>query len=242
MDPASAAALLGVDVDADRSTVSRAYARRARETHPDRLPGATPQQLRVAHERFVQLTLARDALLLRQRRAAAASSSAPGSARAAAPSDRTESPGGTSRVASERRSPYGGSRRERASRGLGPSIAAVCALAGVLVVLVSFQDSTRAQFTTVGTDLTQGATVVPVDDPASRASECVDTASCTLLDMTAPEDCSAALVRFEVTTGRSDDGRETQSRELGAVRAGSPSRVVLGGVDPELVYLGCEPS
>jgi hypothetical protein len=128
-----------------------------------------------------------------------------------------------------------------ARRGLGPSIAAVCALAGVLVVLVTFQDSTRAQFTTVGTDLTQGTTVVQVRDAASRASECVDTSSCTLLDMTAPEDCSAALARFEVTTGRSDDGRETESRELGAVRAGSPARVVLGGVDPELVYLGCEP-
>jgi hypothetical protein len=238
MDPASAAALLGIDVDADRSTVNRAYARHARETHPDRLPGATPQQLRVAHERFVRLTLARDALLLHQRRATAGGSGA-GSA---ADSPRSRAPEPATRVASERRSPYGRSRRERASRGLGPSIAAVCALAGVLVVLVSFQDSTRAQFTTIGTDLTRGATVVSVDDPASRASECVDTTSCTLLDMTATEDCSAALARFEVTTGRSDDGRETQSRELGAVRAGLPSRVVLGGVDPELVYLGCEPS
>jgi hypothetical protein len=238
MDPASAAALLGIDTDADRSTVSRAYARRARETHPDRLPGATPQQLRIAHERFVQLTLARDVLLLRQRRTAGDGTGAdPG-----APTDRSAAPPATApRYSSERRSPYGRSRRERASRGLGPSIAAVCALAGVLVVLVSFQDSTRAQYTTVGSDLTQGAVVVPVDDPASRASQCVDTTSCTLLDMTAPEDCSAALVRFEVTTGRSDDGRETQSRELGAVRAGTPSRVVLGGLDPELVYLGCEP-
>ncbi|WP_310889633.1 J domain-containing protein [Clavibacter capsici] len=67
MDPVLAAALLGVDVDADRTAVNRAYARHARDTHPDRLPGATPQQLRVAHERFVQLTLARDALHLRQR-------------------------------------------------------------------------------------------------------------------------------------------------------------------------------
>jgi len=238
MDPASAAALLGVDADADRPTISRAYARRARETHPDRLPGATPQQLRAAHERFVQLTLARDALLLGQRAHAGAGPSA-GTRPAGAPPGppRPPSPSPTT----ERLSPYGRSRRERARRGLGPSIAAVCALAGVLVVLVSFQDSTRARFTTVGADLTQGATVVAVLDPASRASECVDTSSCTLLDMTAPEDCSAALVRFEVTTGRSDDGRETESRELGAVRAGSPARVVLGGVDPELVYLGCEP-
>jgi hypothetical protein len=241
MDPASAAALLGVDVDADRSAVSRAYARRARETHPDRLPGATPQQLRVAHERFVQLTLARDALLLRQRTATGGSSPS-GPPRPAPASPGAPSGPPAARVTSERRSPYGRSRRERASRGLGPSIAAVCALAGVLVVLVSFQDSTRAQFTTIGTDLTDGATIVPVVDPATRASECVDTTSCTLLDMTAPTDCSAALVRFEVTTGRSDDGRETESRELGAVRAGSPARVVLGGVDPELVYLGCEPS
>jgi hypothetical protein len=241
MDPASAAALLGVDVDADRSAIGRAYARRARETHPDRLPGATPQQLRVAHERFVQLTLARDALLLRQR--TAAGGSPPSGPQRPAPSSHGAPSGpSTAGATSERRSSYGRSRRERASRGLGPSIAAVCALAGVLVVLVSFQDSTRAQFTTIGTDLTDGATVVPVVDPATRASECVDTSSCTLLDMTAPADCSAALVRFEVTTGRSDDGRETESRELGAVRAGSPARVVLGGVDPELVYLGCEPS
>ena len=238
MDPASAAALLGVDADADRPTISRAYARRARETHPDRLPGATPQQLRAAHERFVQLTLARDALLMGRRAHAGAAPSA-GTRPSGAPTGppRPPSPSPTT----ERLSPYGRSRRERARRGLGPSIAAVCALAGVLVVLVSFQDSTRARFTTVGADLTQGATVVAVLDPASRASECVDTSSCTLLDMTAPEDCSAALVRFEVTTGRSDDGRETESRELGAVRAGSPARVVLGGVDPELVYLGCEP-
>jgi hypothetical protein len=241
MDPASAAALLGVDVDADRAAISRAYARRARETHPDRLPGATPQQLRAAHERFVQLTLARDALLLRQRTAAGASSPS-GPPRPAPSSAGAPSGPPAARTTTERRSPYGRSRRERASRGLGPSIAAVCALAGVLVVLVSFQDSTRAQFTTIGTDLTDGATIVPVVDPATRASECVDTSSCTLLDMTAPTDCSAALVRFEVTTGRSDDGRETESRELGAVRAGSPARVVLGGVDPELVYLGCEPS
>jgi hypothetical protein len=236
MDPASAAALLGVDADADRPVISRAYLRKARETHPDRLPGATPQQLRAAHERFVQLTLARDALLLRQRTGAGSASGH----REPTPRDRTPaSP--PDRPSAERLSPYGRSRRERARRGLGPSIAAVCALAGVLVVLVSFQDSTRARFTTVGADLTRGAVVVPVEDPASRASECVDTTSCTLLDMTAPEDCSAALVRFEVTTGRSDDGRETESRELGAVRAGSPARVVLGGVDPELVYLGCEP-
>ncbi|WP_445441853.1 J domain-containing protein [Clavibacter sp. km1a] len=241
MDPASAAALLGVDVDADRVAIGRAYARRARETHPDRLPGATPQQLRVAHERFVQLTLARDALLLRQRTAAGGSTRS-GPQRPASSSHGAPSGPSAAGATSERRSPYGRSRRERASRGLGPSIAAVCALAGVLVVLVSFQDSTRAQFTTIGTDLTDGATVVPVVDPATRASECVDTSSCTLLDMTAPADCSAALVRFEVTTGRSDDGRETESRELGAVRAGSPARVVLGGLDPELVYLGCEPS
>lgn len=236
MDPASAAALLGVDVDADRPAIGRAYLRQARETHPDRLPGATPQKLRAAHERFVKLTLARDVLLLRQRSAAGPAGSAPGSRSA----PRREDPP-RSEPQPERLSPYGRSRRERARRGLGPSIAAVCALAGVLVVVVSFQDSTRARFTTVGADLTQGATVVRVEDPASRASECVDTTSCTLLDMTAPEDCSAALVRFEVTTGRSDDGRETESRELGAVRAGSPARVVLGGVDPELVYLGCEP-
>ncbi|RIJ53338.1 J domain-containing protein [Clavibacter lycopersici] len=238
MDPSSASALLGVDADADRPTIGRAYLRQARETHPDRLPGATPQQLRAAHERFVQLTLARDVLLLRQRTAAGPTGPAAGrgpQARDRMPSDPPRSP------APERLSPYGRSRRERARRGLGPSIAAVCALAGVLVVVVSFQDSTRARFTTVGADLTRGAVVVPVDDPASRASECVDTTSCTLLDMTAPEDCSAALVRFEVTTGRSDDGRETESRELGAMRAGSPARVVLGGVDPELVYLGCEP-
>ena len=238
MDPASAAALLGVDADADRPTISRAYARRARETHPDRLPGATPQQLRAAHERFVQLTLARDALLLRRSTRDGAAPSA-GTAPSAAPSASPPPPSAS--ASAERLSPYGRSRRERARRGLGPSIAAVCALAGVLVVLVSFQDSSRARFTTVGADLTQGATVVAVLDPASRASECVDTTSCTLLDMIAPEDCSAALVRFEVTTGRSDDGREMESRELGAVRAGSPARVVLGGVDPELVYLGCEP-
>ncbi|PPF61145.1 J domain-containing protein [Clavibacter michiganensis] len=240
MDQASAAALLGVAADADRATISRAYVRRARETHPDRLAGATPQQLKGAHERFVQLTLARDALLLRQR--TGTGSSGPATGRRAEPRRepaRSDPP--RSQPQAERLSPYGRSRRERARRGLGPSIAAVCALAGVLVVVVSFQDSTRARFTTVGADLTQGATVVPVDDPASRASECIDTTSCTLLDMTAPEDCSAALVRFEVTTGRSDDGRETESRELGAVRAGSPARVVLGGVDPELVYLGCEP-
>jgi hypothetical protein len=239
MDPASAAALLGVDVDADRAAVSRAYARRARETHPDRLPDASPQQLRIAHERFVQLTLARDALLLRQRTGAGAGASAAGGPAGDEP--RHPDAARPTAPTMERMSPYGRSRRERARRGLGPSIAAVCALAGVLVVLVSFQDSTRAQFSTVGADLTEGATVVPVDDAASRASECVDPSSCTLLDMTAPADCSAALVRFEVTTGRSADGREVESRELGAVRAGSPARVVLGGVDPELVYLGCEP-
>jgi len=237
MDPVSAAALLGVAVHADRTTVSRAYARRARETHPDRLPGATPQQLRIAHERFVRLTLARDVLLLAHRTGTAPTASMPGAPAAASAPEGRRPPA----PSTERLHPYGRSRRELARRGLGPSIAAVCALAGVLVVLVSFQDSTRARFTTIGADLTQGAVVEPVLDPASRASECVDTTSCTLLDMTAPEDCSAALARFEVTTGRSDDGRETESRELGAVRAGSPARVVLGGVDPELVYLGCEP-
>jgi hypothetical protein len=235
MDPASAAALLGVPTDADRTTISRAFARRARDTHPDRLPGASPQQLRAAHERFVQLTLARDVLLLRRTAAPSGRTSAPRPSRAGAPVPPPPRP------SAERMHPYGGSRRDRARRGLGPSIAAVCALAGVLVVVVSFQDSTRAQFTTVGADLTAGASITPVLDPASRASECVDTTTCTLLDMTAPEDCSAALVRFEVTTGRSDDGRETESRELGAIRAGTPSRVVLGGVDPQLVYLGCEP-
>ncbi|OUE27632.1 J domain-containing protein [Clavibacter michiganensis] len=239
MDPASAAALLGVGADAESPAVRRAYLRRARETHPDRLSGATPQQLRAAHERFVQLTLARDVLLLGQRAAGSPSGTATAGQR---PTRHEPTPAEPARTPpSERLSPYGRSRRERARRGLGPSIAAVCALAGVLVVLVSFQDSTRARFTTVGADLTRDAIIVPVEDPASRASECVDTTSCTLLDMTAPEDCSAALVRFEVTTGRSDDGRETESRELGAVREGSPARVVLGGVDPELVYLGCEP-
>ncbi|OUE31536.1 DnaJ domain protein [Clavibacter michiganensis] len=237
MDPVLAAALLGVDVDADRTAVNRAYARHARDTHPDRLPGATPQQLRIAHERFVQLTLARDALHLRQRVGA---ERVGGDTREGRPAP-SSTPPARPAAPTERRHPYGRSRRELARRGLGPSIAAVCALAGVLVVLVTFQDSTRAQFTTIGADLTQGASIVQVRDPASRASECVDASNCTLLDMTAPEDCSAALARFEVTTGRSDDGRETESRELGAVRAGSPARVVLGGVDPELVYLGCEP-
>lgn len=63
MTPEEAAALLRVRPDADTAEVERAYRRRARQLHPDRLAGATDDELHTAAERFAHLALAHETMV-----------------------------------------------------------------------------------------------------------------------------------------------------------------------------------
>lgn len=58
-----AAAELSVRLDAGPDDVERAYRRRARMLHPDRMAGATPPELRLAAERFARLAEAHEIMV-----------------------------------------------------------------------------------------------------------------------------------------------------------------------------------
>ncbi|WP_353815471.1 J domain-containing protein [Agromyces sp. SYSU T00266] len=55
MTPDEAARVLGVEPDADRAELDRAYRRLARELHPDRFAGAPESEVRAASARFVEV-------------------------------------------------------------------------------------------------------------------------------------------------------------------------------------------
>jgi hypothetical protein len=63
MTPDEAAAILEVRLDASPAEVERAYRRRARTVHPDRLTGASEERIAAASEQFSRLTLAHQVIL-----------------------------------------------------------------------------------------------------------------------------------------------------------------------------------
>jgi hypothetical protein len=63
MTPEEAAALLRVRVDASTPDIERAFRARARTVHPDRLSGATPEQLADAARRFATISSAHEVLM-----------------------------------------------------------------------------------------------------------------------------------------------------------------------------------
>jgi len=63
MTPEEAAALLRVRADASAPDIERAFRARARTMHPDRLSGATPEQLAEAAHRFARISTAHQVLL-----------------------------------------------------------------------------------------------------------------------------------------------------------------------------------
>ncbi|WP_431277957.1 J domain-containing protein [Leifsonia poae] len=67
MNREAAATLLNVPVDATGDQVMRAFALRARLTHPDRFAGAPSGDIAAAAAEFVRVTEARDTLLGRIR-------------------------------------------------------------------------------------------------------------------------------------------------------------------------------
>jgi len=69
MTPDEAARLLGVPVGATTGEIEAAFVRLARQTHPDRLVGATPQELAAASAEFVRVSDARLVLLQARARA-----------------------------------------------------------------------------------------------------------------------------------------------------------------------------
>lgn len=62
MTPSEAAAILQVGRGASVADIDRAFQRRARISHPDRLVGATDADIRAATAEFVRLIAARDLL------------------------------------------------------------------------------------------------------------------------------------------------------------------------------------
>ncbi|MCY7412952.1 MAG: J domain-containing protein [Salinibacterium sp.] len=62
-----AAAALGVALDATESDIQRAFKLRARDSHPDRFSGASPERAARAAEDFIRITAARDRLLQARR-------------------------------------------------------------------------------------------------------------------------------------------------------------------------------
>jgi len=241
-----AAALLGLGDIASRSDILRAYSRSARLSHPDLLVDPTPEAVRVANERFVLLTAARDLLL-----------SAPGSVGSAdGPRGASAAPhggdglpdAGDGGAGSPPSSPrvafvYDGAGYDRGGRrtrhGMGSSIVTVIVLALILVSVVSWQDSWRSRFVgAAARDLTADTRVTTVTDPLATTEDCPRSGSCVILSVTAPEDCATASARFEVTPSGSGDPT-TETRELTGLRAGTPEEVALPGRSATLLFLGC---
>ncbi|WP_108251592.1 J domain-containing protein [Planctomonas deserti] len=233
-----AAELLGLGDAASRSDILHAFSRNARLTHPDLLADPTPEAIRAANERFIQLTTARDLLLSAPApggsttSAARAASTAP-DAEDAQPDD-AEEPERSPRVAYAYQGPG-----RRKPHGMGSSIATVIALALVLVSVVSWQDAWRIDLLGAAErDLTAETVVTAVTDPLADRAGCADSGACVVLDLTTPEDCVSASARFEVTpTGSGEPTTET--RELSGVRAGVPVVVAFPGRRAELLFLGC---
>ncbi|WP_394769049.1 J domain-containing protein [Lacisediminihabitans sp.] len=63
MDVADAFEVLGVGVDASPAEIETAFKRRARDSHPDRLTGASAAETAAAASEFIRITAARDLLL-----------------------------------------------------------------------------------------------------------------------------------------------------------------------------------
>lgn len=244
MDRNEAAALLGVPVGATRSEVFHAFARNARLTHPDLLPGATPEAVRAANDRFIRLAEARDILLTHSRsvRTEDVGADPPGGVyqKAATVADSGAAHSVASAQAAEH-DEWVPTRRVGQPKGMAGSILSVVVIAIVLVVVVSLQDSWRSQFWTVGRDLTPQTTVAAVTDPVVREDECPATGACVLLGVTPGEDCADALARFEVIgeDGSGDDST-TETRELLDLHAGEPTAVALSGTSATLIYLSCD--
>lgn len=74
MTPDEAARLLGVPVGATAGEIEAAFVRLARQTHPDRLAGATPEEIAVASAEFVRVSDARLVMLQARSRVLAAES------------------------------------------------------------------------------------------------------------------------------------------------------------------------
>ncbi len=240
-----AAALLGLGDVASRSDILHAFSRNARLTHPDLLPDPTPEAVRAANERFIQLTTARDLLLstpapgeaAREAREARASSAGTGAGDDTGdalpdPGDETDSP--APRVAYVYQGP---GRKKR--HGMGSSIATVIVLALVLVSVVSWQDAWRIDLLGAAErDLTAETVVNVVTDPLADREGCAGSGACVVLDLTTPEDCISASARFEVTPAGSGEPT-TETRELTGLRAGVPVVVAFPGRRAELLFLGC---
>jgi hypothetical protein len=238
-----AAELLGLGDIASRSDILHAFSRKARLTHPDLLPDPTPEAVRAANDRFVLLTAARDLLLSAPAPADRSTAGGSGSGGAAASDpgnaapDREDDQGTSGDFPRVAHVYEGGGRRKR--QGMGSSIVTVIALAIVLVSVVSWQDSWRTQLLGApDRDLTARTVVTAVTDPLANREDCPATGSCVLLDVTAPEDCARASVRFEVTRAGSVE-TTTETRELVGLRAGRPVEVALPGRRAELLFLGC---
>ena len=67
MSPDDAASVLGIAPWATRDEVEAAYARRARESHPDRFAGESAERVAAASREFIAVTDARAILLRNQR-------------------------------------------------------------------------------------------------------------------------------------------------------------------------------
>ena len=77
MTPDEAATVLGVPAGSTAAEIESAYVRMARQTHPDRLVGADPEQLAAASAAFVRVSDARLVLLQVRSRVLAAASVPP---------------------------------------------------------------------------------------------------------------------------------------------------------------------
>lgn len=228
MDREQAESLLGLSGDVTRSEILHAFSRQARRTHPDLLADATPDAVRVANERFILLTSARDTLL-----------AAPRAAPLPAGPPAHEGPAGDT-PGSEAETASAPSANPGKPRGMAGPILTVVAIAIVLVILVSWQEAWRSQFATVGRDVTVSTTVSTVTDGSERDAACPERGSCLLLEVTLAENCANAHARFEVTGGTGSGAFSTETRQLTGLRAGEPTAVVLEGTGATLIYLGCD--
>jgi hypothetical protein len=209
--PEAAAAILGVEIDADRVSIEAAFRRIAKRTHPDRFAGGDSARLHKAAAQFDQASRARESLLGMARTAS------PTPQRAPAPASHTPT------------QPRPVNHRERAII-VSAAVALFLTIGAVLTVGLlpdAGEITTRAasSFDDPTKDPLHGLNVIQITDIRTIERQRDGRSTCWLSSVASKRSCARGIVTidFSASAGKVTP-TETITQDVGLV-AGKPSFV-----------------